>query len=854
MRRSAAVLVCSLSVATTALQAQDTTQVRGPRVTVTPGAKYKAGQLKELILGKDYRALWTTPIEVAVLDLQRTAGGLKPTQRGGSMQTNSLRLAGGDGREYVFRPSEKDFTKGLPEELRETLVRDVAQDQVAGYHPAAAVVVSALLDATGLRHPRPQLVIMPDDPSLGEFRAEFANVLGTFEERPARDFDESPESLGATDVISSERLFQRLKRSSTNQVDTRAYLAARLFDVLVGDRDRHRDQWRWGRFSTRRGALWEPIPRDRDMPFARFEGLGPWIIRGFVPQLITFGDDYPSMVWLNWNAREIDRRLLSGLDMAAWDSVAAGLQRQLGDEVLRAAIATMPPPWVALDGERLYLALVARRARLPQAARQFYRILASEVNVEATDDPDVAHATRGADGSLTLSIASVDSAGRAGTPWFQRRFVPGETNEVRFFADSGNDVVNVEGADVGGVLLRVIGGAGDDVIADAVVGGARALRVYDAEGTNAVRGDKLTPIDWRPYAPPATDRAERQVRDWGSWSFTTRGLSVAPGTGVLASLIHTRFNYGFRHDPFKSRSVLRGDISLSERRPRFTWDGTFPRSNSKDVVGMRVIASGIELIRFHGLGNETRADSSRRYFRVFQNLFRVEPTWTRPLAPGVTLDVRAVGQFTSTRDNARTLLGQTSPYGSDEFGEVGAGLGIVIDRRDSPVSPTKGFRLAVGTTAFPAVWSVDEAFAEANAVLSTYLHAGGPKAPTLALRAGGRHVWGDFPYHEASQLGGVSTLRGWDQQRFAGRSAAFGSAEVRAYIARIRIIAPADFGVTAYGDLGRVFMDGESSDRWHSAVGGGVWVAPLTRNNTISVSLARGRERTGFYLASGFSF
>src|SRR5262245_25799472 len=102
MQRIFVAAMCGLALATVAsAQSTDTTRVSGQRITVTPGAKYKAGQLKELILGKDYRALWTTPIEVAVLDLQRTAGGLKPTQRGGSMQTNSLRFQGGDGREYV---------------------------------------------------------------------------------------------------------------------------------------------------------------------------------------------------------------------------------------------------------------------------------------------------------------------------------------------------------------------------------------------------------------------------------------------------------------------------------------------------------------------------------------------------------------------------------------------------------------------------------------------------------------------------------------------------------------------------------------------------------------------------------
>lgn len=840
-------------VSATVLPAQSDSSAASGHVRVTAGAKYEAGWLHRAILGDDYRALWTTPITVPRLDLRRAAGGLTPTQRGGSMQTNSLRFNGADGREYVFRPSEKDFTKGLPEELRETLVRDIAQDQVAGYHPAAAVIVASLLDATGIRHPRPQLAVMPDDSLLGEFRAEFANVLGTFEERPARDFDATPEALGATDVISSERLFERLRRSSVNQVDTRAYLSARLFDVLVGDRDRHRDQWRWGRFSKRRGALWEPIPRDRDMPFARFEGLGPWVIRGFVPQMITFDARYPSMVWLNWNAREIDRRLLPPLDRAVWDSVALAMQRQLTDSVLTASISTMPAPWVGIDGTRLYEALAERRESLPQAARELYGILAREVNVEATDDDDLVDVVRGPGGTMLVSVASIDSSGRAAAPWFERRFLAGETREVRLILLSGNDRVRIRGERSGRIRLRVVGGAGDDAVLDSIPGGDAALDVYDAEGRNAVFG-AAHDIDVRPYVPPATDRAERQVRDWGSWSFTTRGLSASPGTGIVASLTRTRFSYGFRHDPFRSRSVLRADFSFSELRPRVRWDVTVPRANSKDVVGLRVIGSGIELIRFHGLGNETSSDSATRFYRVFQNLFRVEPTWMRPVARGVALELRGVGQFTSTREGARTVIGVTKPYGSGAYGQVGAGAGLVIDRRDSPVAPTRGVRLAFGGTVYPSVWNVDESFAEGTANVSTYVTPGGPRAPVLALRAGGRHVWGRFPFHEASTIGGVGTLRGWDQQRFAGRSSLYGSAEVRAWAAKVRIVAPADVGIMVLGDAGRVYADGETSDRWHTAVGGGIWFAPLMRSNTVSLSVVRGRERTGLYAAAGFSF
>src|SRR5919204_1603040 len=51
-------------------------------VRVVAGPQYRAGGFHRMMLGRDYRALWTTPITVEVLDLQRFAGGLTPGRRG----------------------------------------------------------------------------------------------------------------------------------------------------------------------------------------------------------------------------------------------------------------------------------------------------------------------------------------------------------------------------------------------------------------------------------------------------------------------------------------------------------------------------------------------------------------------------------------------------------------------------------------------------------------------------------------------------------------------------------------------------------------------------------------------------
>ena len=50
------------------------------------------------------------------------------------------------------------------------------------------------------------------------------------------------------------------------------------------------------------------------------------------------------------------------------------------------------------------------------------------------------------------------------------------------------------------------------------------------------------------------------------------------------------------------------------------------------------------------------------------------------------------------------------------------------------------------------------------------------------------------------------------------------------------------------------FFAGESSDRWHSAGGGGVWFSFVDRAFTLSMAVAKGAERTGLYFQAGFGY
>ncbi|MEJ2503305.1 MAG: hypothetical protein P8177_08320, partial [Gemmatimonadota bacterium] len=143
------------------------------------GPGYEAGRAHAALLGHGYRDAWTARVEVPVLDLRRFAGGLTPLDQGGGSQTAGLRLRGEDGVRYAFRSVNKSYGHSMPDWARGTVFQWLREDQTAAQHPAAAVMSAVFLDAVGIPHPGPRLVVMPDDPRLGVYRERFAGMLGT---------------------------------------------------------------------------------------------------------------------------------------------------------------------------------------------------------------------------------------------------------------------------------------------------------------------------------------------------------------------------------------------------------------------------------------------------------------------------------------------------------------------------------------------------------------------------------------------------------------------------------------------------------------------------------------------------
>ncbi len=849
MNRSSifALFVCTAAIATVAHAQEHPDESRV--VSTAAGEQYQAGLLHRWILGRHYRDLWTAPVRVELLDLDAVGGGLTPTRTGGGMQTRSLRFAGADGREYAFRSVDKDPSPVLDSILRGTVVADLVQDGISAAHPYGALVAAPLLDAVGVLHVDPQLRVMPDDPALGEFREEFAGMLGLVEERPDENEGDRTSFQGTTRVIASETLTERLDRGPNDRVDAEAYLRARIMDVFLGDWDRHRGQWRWATFDEEAPRRWLPVPRDRDQAFSKFDGLATRIVSLYLPQFVRFEKEYPSLRRLHWNARAIDRWFLAELDRDDWDRVGRSVQSALTDDVIEQAVFRLPLEILELNGEELGETLRARRDRLGEAWTELYELMSKNVDLRLTDEDELVHVERSA-AEVTVRVTAPE---RSSDPYLERRFLPGETSEIRILMREGDDRVVVTGFDEPGILIRVVGGEDDDTFE--LDGVARRLRLYDDHGETESLGFAVPNVDTRSWDQWEWSEDDRnQPVDWGGrtlpifWTSYSTDLGVFLGAGV-------RFErYGFRKVPYASAFDLRAGWAPQLGKGRLELDGEFRRQNSAVFWPVQARISRLDVLHDYGIGNDSPG-GPEAFHRVDVTTASAEAGMGLSFSSGIDLSGRVRIERTSTQDNSGRFFDSRRPvYGDGGFTSLGLLAVASWDPWAASSLRASRIRILAEGALYPGLLDVNRRFGTLGARVSGLVADHPWPRVALAYRGGVGQVYGDFPWHKAAFLGGAESLRGWDEQRFAGDAVAWAGAELRLSVVRPRVVVPISVGVFGFADAGRVSIDGDSSGGWHAGSGGGLFLQPIQQPYIFRLGVGKGSEATRVYATLGLPY
>jgi hypothetical protein len=830
---------------------------------VTVGPEYEAGGLKRFWLGAGYRDLWTEPVRLPILDLHKEAGGLTPVRQVGQNQSVGLALAGADGRSYTFRSLHKEADRMLPPELRGTVVGDMLRDLTSGTHPGAGVILPVLAQAAGVPHTAPRMVIMPDDPVLGEFRTTFANLIGTIEEFPQPARGDTPGFAGATDIVSSTRMWTKWMEGPENRPDGLAYLRARILDLWVDNYDRHRGQWRWMRLPDK--ADWQPLPEDPDFVLIHRDGQIARSIRSQVPQYLQFTEKYPGRIdGALLNSAEMDRWILSGVTAADFDAIARDLQARFTDEVIDRALRQMPAEWWAIRGASLAAAMRARREGLVDYVLRVYRYYAAVVDIHATDRPEQVRIVGEADGTVEVTVALAD---QPGSPYYRRRFLASETDEVRVFLHGGDDRVERTGPAGGPIRVRVIAGGGTDTVDDSKSGGTDVWR--DAGILDVTRGPGThVRNDVWPNPVPVKDAPWIEPRSYGHWTVPAPMFGYAPDVYLYVGYGFTRTSWGFRTEPAKRVQTLRGAITTGDTRGKLEYLGTFRRPASGLGYQVGAYASGVEAFNYFGYGNESEEIAERSRYKTRENVFQFMPVLRYEAGLRTEAFIGPEVRYSQTPTDSATLIAEEAPIGVGNFGRVAIRAGVAYDSRQRSVvaaradytdtalrsgdqSSVTGVRVQASGFFVPSVWDVRSQYGGLDGAVSGYL--GRPRAH-LAVRVGGRTTAGDYAWFDAAAIGGNNS-RAYRSRRFTGDSSLYGSASLRGWLGTLgKSFVALRVGLVGFGDVGRVWVDGEDSTTWHPSLGGGLLLQPVGAPMLLHAIAANGREGTRLLVGFGYPF
>lgn len=753
------------------------------RLRIHPSYNEK-GKFHRWLFGENYRREWSAEVTLPVIKLSAFRGGLTPSKLGGGMQSKSLRLTDKDGKEWVVRSVEKNPEAVIPEALRQTFARDWVDDATSAQHPFGALIVPPIANALNIPHSIPVIGVIAADSILGEYNSAFANMVALVEER---------EPLGDSD--NSEKMKKNLAGDNDNKLDGKLMLRARLLDMLIGDWDRHEDQWRWFDKAKGKSKLYVPVPRDRDQVFHLTQGVIPKIVsREYIlPTLRSFDKSIRHPEWVSYKTNFVNAYPSFQFTKDEWMAETKRFQEIVTDSVLEEALKRMPAEIYNIRHDELLSTLKSRRERLPVAMSNYYDFIQKVADIQLTDKNELIEVT-GKDGkNINLKVSKISKTGKIEEVLMDKTYDASLTKEIRIYTRLGNDSI-VDNHSSRKIKIRY------------------------------VRDTSFTPVNLYNTLMP----------------LIYAGINIDDGFILGAGFKYTR-QEGFRKYPYASQHQLTAAHSFSTGAYRIKYNAEWIKViGNADVILQAYVRAPNNTINFFGLGNETefeKTEGFKRFYRTRFSTYQLDPAlrW-RHKQHSFSIGPSLYYYTYDTDDNTGRFITNTSKIGSYDSTTIaenklhlGASLQYTFDSRNWKILPQSGMFFNIRAQAYNGVNGYAENFMQIIPEFVFYQKLNAKGSIVIADRIGGTLSIGKPAFYQSAFLGGHENLLGYRQYRFAGQHSAYNNLEIRVKVADVAsYILPGQFGVTGFWDMGRVWVKSDNSGKLHHGAGGGIYFAPAS--------------------------
>ncbi len=799
------------------------------------------GKLHNAILGEHYRDIYIPKYEFPVLDLAKFHGGTEVIKRGGGNQTNSLRLLDAEGHQWAMRSMTKDASRFIPFPFNKiAATQTLVEDNFLSTHPFAPLAAAKLADAVDVLHANPKLYFIPKQPALGVHNDLFGDGVYLVEERAAKNWSENPSFDFAEKFISTPDLIDELEEDYKHRVDQKSVIQAHLLDVVIGDWDRHDDQWRWAVFKEGKGKKrYQPVPRDRDQPFSKYDGAAAAIARQlqpFLKQLQVYKKKVKSPKWSAWGGRLFNQTFMTELTWEDWQVAIKNTQEKLTPEVIEAAFATWPKFAYDNSADEIKEILTHRLKTLASISRNDFLLLNEKVDVVGTKERERFVVDRLDDERTHVRVYHLNKKGEQKKKFYDRIFLRSETKAIHLLGLSGKDEFIISGQVNKGIKLRVIGGLDHDLIKDEskVKSGSKKTLVYDypTDNTFELGKESKDKTSSRPYINIYNRRDPQYEYDF-TIPFPVLGFNIDDGVKLGMKLQRT--NYAFKKDPYGSIHSIEGSISTSTAGVDFKYEGNFVKAiGNLDFILAGEFHSFRHVNNFFGLGNNTsRTTNDRSFNRIRKAFGKFNPKLGLSFAAqNGLLSIGPLLEYTRIQKSPMRFISDINldlpSYTFEDQIFAGMEAAFKYENVDDKSHPKSGVKIN-------ALWNYKHQLKESlgsqflSSDLTLYFSLTPNKNIVLATKVGMESAFGDFQFFQGARLGGQSNLRGVRVDRFTGQSAFFHNTDLRVKLFSVsNNLLPFSLGVHGGFDYGRVTTSSaDINDDFHYAYGGGIWIAPL---------------------------
>ena len=798
----------------------------------------------KFFFGENYRKEWAAPTKLPVIRVSEFRGGLVPLTRGGGMQSQSLRLADKEKREWVIRSVEKSPDALLPDEFRPTFARDWLDDATSAQHPFSAMIVPPIANAVQVPHSVPVIGVIAPDKNLGIYERTFSNMVALVEER---------EPLGASD--NTAKMKTNLQDDNDNDINAKEFLNARMLDMLLGDWDRHEDQWRWKDMSKGKSENYVGIPRDRDQVFHVTQGIIPKMAsRDYVlPTLRNFDPNIDDVKWVLFKTRFVNAYPQFQFSRAEWKEQAEKFRQAVTDSVIQLALNQLPQSSYQLRYEHLYKNLRSRRDKVPEVMDQYYRFIQKIADIQTSDKDEFVQITDGPDGGINIRISKIDKDGNLSKQLMNKTYERGLTKEVRLFVRNGNDSIVINNQ-TSNIKLRLIGG--DNKKSYNVIASKNRVNLYDKQNNSAFYGDAARLK--KHISDDSLNTAFVPVNLYNIWMpIVLFGLNFDDGFLVSAGFRHIR-QEGFRKSPYASMHQFQAGYYFSTGAYRMRYTGEWLHTLGKADFTLRATANAPNnTTNFFGLGNESvyeKTGDHKRYYRTRFSTYLVDPAirFRKSARSSFSIGPALYVYFFNQEDNKGRFIENEGLIGSydsvtveKEKWHVGLVAEYTRDKRSNIVFPQWGTYINVKLQAYNGVNDYAKSFAQLSTELAMYKGLNPRSTIVVAERIGGVIGFGEAAFYQSAYIGGHENLLGYRQYRFAGKHSFYNNFELRIKLADIAsYIIPGQFGIRGLWDIGRVWVKDDNSSKWHNGIGGGIYFAPAS---VVALSFVVAHSGEGLY-------